>query len=256
MKRVVQSLCGKLIVSCQAFEPSPLCDTHCMALMAQAAEQGGAGGIRACWAENIRAVKTACALPVIGVNKVIEPGKPMMPDRVYITPSFDAAAEIIQAGCDILGMDFTPRNRSYGTIGRMVEAIKNAYPGTPILADISTLEEGVMAERLGADIVSTTLSGYTLASIRAKHGDYVKLLAEYRATGEVPETDPDYTLIAALKKSVRIPVNAEGRFWERDQAARAFAEGADMLTIGSAITAPNAITRRFVRALSDRTQGE
>ena len=246
----MQPLCGKLIVSCQAFPGSPFCRAEFIAAFAKSAERGGAGGIRACWAENIRAVKAAVKLPVIGINKVTS-GESMRPDRVYITPSFEAAAEVIEAGCDILGMDMTPRGRTWSEIGALVEQIKKAFPDIPIMADISTLEEGVMAEQLGADIVSTTLSGYTLESIRQMGGDTPALLAEYQKTGEIPEFPPDYALIAALKERISVPINAEGRFWERADVQKGFASGADMVTVGAAITAPEAITKRFVHSIPD-----
>ena len=247
--QTVQSLCGKLIVSCQAYPDSPLYGAEFIAAFAKCAELGGAGGIRACWAENIRAVKAAVKLPVIGINKVTC-GESMRPDRVYITPSFESAAEVIEAGCDILGMDMTPRGRNWSEIGLLVEQIKRAYPNMPIMADISTLDEGVMAEQLGADIVSTTLSGYTLESIRQMKG-YEFLLEVYQSTGEIPEFPPDYDLIAALKKQISVPINAEGRFWERAEVQQGFASGASMVTVGSAITAPEAITKRFVHAIPD-----
>ncbi len=251
MNKIVESLCGKLIVSCQAFPGSPMYGTEHVAAMARAAEKGGAGGLRACWADNIRAIKAVSKLPVVGINKVTDDGV-MRPDRVYITPSFRDAAEVIEAGCDILGMDFTPRNRTYSDIEALVNTIRKAYPGVPIMADLSTLEEGVMAERLGADIVSTTLSGYTLESIRRMNVDTDALMAEYLKTGEIPEFEPDFALIEALKACVKIPINAEGRFWERADLLRGFSAGADMVTVGSAITAPDAITKRFVRAIEEK----
>lgn len=248
MNQTVQSLCGKLIVSCQAFPGSPFYGAEYIAAFAKCAERGGAGGIRVCWAENILAVKAAVKLPVIGINKVTN-SEAMRPDRVYITPSFESAAEVIEAGCDVLGMDMTPRGRSWSEIGALVEQIKKAYPDIPVMADISTLEEGVMAEHLGADIISTTLSGYTLESIRQMGSDTSSLLAKYQKTGEIPEFPPDYALIAALKKRISIPVNAEGRFWERVDVQKGFASGASMVTVGAAITAPEAITKRFVAAI-------
>lgn len=248
-QQLANSLCGKLIVSCQAFPGSPFYGAGFIAAFAKSAELGGAGGIRACWKENIRAVKAAVRLPVIGINKVTG-GESMRPDQVYITPSFESAAEVIEAGCDILGMDMTPRGRNWSEIGSLVERIKRAYPDVPVMADISTLDEGVMAEQLGADIVSTTLSGYTLDSIH-RMGEYEALLEAYQNTGEIPEFAPDYALIAALRARISVPINAEGRFWERADVLKGFASGASMVTVGAAITAPEAIVKRFVRAIPD-----
>ncbi len=248
-QQLVQSLNGRLIVSCQAFPGSPFFGAEFIAAFARSAELGGAGGVRVCWAENIRAVKAAVKLPVIGINKVTG-GESMRPDQVYITPSFESAAEVIEAGCDILGMDMTPRGRSWSEIGSLVERIKRAYPNLPIMADISTLDEGIMAEQLDVDIVSTTLSGYTLDSIR-RMDEYEALLEAYQNTGEIPEFAPDYAIISALKERIHVPINAEGRFWERADVLKGFASGASMVTVGSAITAPEAIVRRFVQAVSN-----
>jgi N-acylglucosamine-6-phosphate 2-epimerase len=248
MNAIVESLRGKLIVSCQAFPNSPMYGTKFIAAMALCAERGGAGAVRVCWPDNIRAVKAVCGLPVIGINKVTN-DMPMRPDRVYITPTFEAAAEVIEAGCDILGMELTPRTRGYAEIEALISRIREAYPRVPLMADISTTDEGIMAAQMGADIVSTTLSGYTVESIRLMRINTAALMEEYRKTGEIPEFEPDYALIKELRRRVSIPVNAEGRFWERADMIAGFRAGADMVTIGSAITAPDAITRRFVHAI-------
>jgi N-acylglucosamine-6-phosphate 2-epimerase len=250
MNEIVELLRGKLIVSCQAFHNSPMYGTQFITAMALSAEQGGAGAVRVCWADNIRAVKAVCKLPVIGINKVTD-SSVMRPDKVYITPTFEAAAEVIEAGCDILGMDFTPRMRNYADIEALVKKIRKAYPCVPIMADISTLDEGIMAAQMGADIVSTTLSGYTLDSIQQLQADTSALLEEYKKTGEIPEFEPDYALIDALKNRINVPINAEGRFWERNDVVNGFRAGADMVTVGTAITAPEAITKRFVHAINE-----
>ena len=244
---VMKKLNGSVIISVQAYEDSPMCASDVIARMALAAEKGGAGALRICWGENIKAVKEVCKLPVVGINKVTG-GKRMTPDKVYITPSLEAAAEVIEAGCDVLGMDMTPRGRSWGDVEKLVGAIKARFPDIPIMADVSTFDEGVMAEKLGADIVSTALSGYTPQSMRELKINYAKYAAHYLATGEMPEFPPDYEIIRRLRAAIKAPINAEGRFWEKSEVGLARASGADMITIGSAVTAPDAITRRFVHA--------
>ena len=95
------------------------------------------------------------------------------------------------------------------------------------MADISTKEEGINCANLGADIISTTLSGYT------KESGYA---------GE----EPDYMLLEELVKTINKPVFLEGRIWEPKQVKKAFELGAHSVVIGSAITRPQLITKRFI----------
>jgi N-acylglucosamine-6-phosphate 2-epimerase len=245
MNKILQNMEKKLIVSCQAFDDSPLYGSDYMAKMAACAELGGACGIRACWSDNVRAIKKITKLPIIGINKVLNNGS-LMDDKVFITPNFESAAEIIEAGTDILGMDCTARNRTYDEIGHLINKIKNNYPHILIMADISTLEEGIYAEKLGADIVSTTLSGYTSESRKALGINYDAEVKAFRETGKMPTAlPPDFKLISDLKANVHIPINAEGRISNSAEAVKALECGAFVVTVGAAITAPISITRSF-----------
>lgn len=230
MSKIIDSIKNKLIVSCQAYEDTPLYGADYMQKMAMCAIMGGASGIRACWADNIKSIREITNLPIIGINKVIKKNFDPIND-ICITPDFESAAEVIEAGADILALDCTPRNRSYDDIYKLIQQIKKSYPGILIMADISTLEEGIESEKMGVDIVSTTLSGYT--SYSRRKGD-----------------EPDYALVKELKSHVKVPVNAEGRIWEVGQLIKTLESGADMVTIGTAITRPNIITNRFVEALN------
>ena len=97
------------------------------------------------------------------------------------------------------------------------------------MADLATMEEGVAVAGTGlVDIISTTLSGYTRSSLDRK--------------GE----KPDVRLIRELKKAVHLPVNGEGHIWELADLEAVLDAGADMVTIGSAVTRPHLITERFV----------
>ena len=255
MKNITMKLVGQLIVSCQAAPGTPFGNEASIAAMALCAAKGGAGGLRVCWGDNIRAVKAATDLPVIGIHKRLSKG-PMRPDKVYITPDLEAAADAMDAGADVLGMDFTPRGRSWRDIEALLAAVRARWPDIAVMADISTLEEGKAAAAMGVDIVSTTLSGYTLDSLRQMDIDYAALVKQYLKTGEIPEYEPDLALIADLKAAVDIPINAEGRIWERGQMLAAFNAGAAMVTVGSAITAPDAITKHFAEALRQHGQGK
>ena len=228
MENIIEKLRGKLIVSCQAYEDSPLYGSDIMARMAKAAEIGGAAGIRACWPEDILAIKKVTSLPIVGINKVITARTNPLSD-VIITPDFDAAAAICDTGVEILGLDCTPRNRTYKDIAALIWKIKEAYPEILIMADISTLEEGIQAARNGADIVSTTLAGYTPYSTQ--------------------QEGPDLKLVEQLAKAVDKPINAEGRYWTPEEVLEAYERGAWCVTVGSAITRPELITERFTKAI-------
>ena len=245
MNSLVEQLRKGLIVSCQASPGWPFYGAEYMRRMAAAAQEGGAAGIRANGAVDIRSIKQECSLPIIGVNKKYK-GIPTAAD-VIITPTFEAAAEILEAGCDILGIDCTTRGRSRDDVYALLERIRKHYPGVPIMADISTLEEGLTAADMRVDILSTTLSGYTNTSLGLTQEE-ARALTSYPDGQEPP---PDMKLIEELRMRTELLINAEGRFWEVGQVKQAFRCGADMVTVGSAITAPQLITRRFVNAITE-----
>lgn len=219
------SLPRGLIVSCQALEGEPLHGPHFMAALARAAELGGAVGLRANTPADIAAIRQVTALPLIGLYKIQSPDSP-----VYITPHRAAAAAIARAGCDLIALDATPRPRPTGvTLQEMMDFIHTDLR-KPVMADCSCLEDALRAEALGADIVGTTLAGYT------EHG-------------RPPMAGPDLELLAELVRRIKVPVVAEGRFHEPAQVTQAFALGAAAVVIGGAITRPHEITRRFVHAI-------
>ncbi|HOJ00926.1 MAG TPA: putative N-acetylmannosamine-6-phosphate 2-epimerase [Anaerolineaceae bacterium] len=248
MNTILSNLQNKLIVSCQAFPSSPLYGADYMQKMAMCAIQGGAGGIRACWADNVKAVREITNLPVVGINKLMD-DEPLSINKVYITPTFESAAEVIEAGADILGMDCTPRGRTYDDIHKIVEQIRKHYPAVLIMADLSTLEEGVKAAEMGVDIVSTTLSGYTPESLKVDPEKYRLLMQSSSSLDKASDLGPDFGLIQALRENVRVKINAEGRISEANQVVKAMQCGADMITIGAAITMPEKITGKFVNAM-------
>ncbi len=196
-----------------------------MAAMAKAAELGGAAALRANGPEDIRAIKEVSSLPLIGLWKL-----ELSDFEPYITPTLESARAIAEAGADLVAIDTTLRAHPEG------EGFLNkvrAELQRPIFADIATLEEGVAAAEAGADYVSTTLSGYT----------------SYTTCTDTP----DFDLLRELVRAVDLPVVAEGRFWTPEQVARAFDSGAHAVVIGTAITNPTEITRRFVTAVPENT---
>lgn len=225
-KEVLAKLEKGLIVSCQAKPGDPLDDPQMLAAMAQSAQQGGAAGIRAQGRENIRAIRERVSIPIIAITKVEHPGY-----DVYITPTFEDAAQVTQAGGDVIAIDATTRPRPDGsTVPQLIRRIHEELD-RPVMADISTLEEARLAEEAGADLVATTLAGYTPYSSQT--------------------AGPDFTLLADIIRECRVPVILEGRVWTPDEARRALEMGAFAVVVGTAITAPGAITHRFVTGMQD-----
>lgn len=221
---ILQQIRGGLIVSCQALAHEPLHGSEIMARMAIAAQQGGAVGIRANSPEDIAAIRAAVSLPIIGLYKVNEPGY-----EVYITPRLAHARAVFAAGADLVAVDATARPHPEAIDGAAYIRLLKAHLPCPILADVATRDEGVAAAAAGADLVSTTLSGYTADS---------------------PQREaPDLDLVRALAACLSVPVIAEGRIHTPEQAAAALAAGAYAVVVGGAITRPQEITARFVRAL-------
>ncbi len=213
---------GGLIVSCQARPESPLRDVRMIAALAQCAERGGAAGVRIDGPDDIAAVRRMVAIPIIGVQKIA--GGP-----VYITPTFEAARQVVRAGADIVAVQATlERTGTPNPLAPLIARIHEEL-AVPAMADVSTLDEGLQAADAGADLVATTMSGYTPHS-RSPKG-------------------PDLTLVRELAGRLTIPVVAEGRISTPEEATAALRAGAWAVVVGRAITMPEAITERFVKAL-------
>lgn len=215
---------GRLIVSCQALEDEPLHGSDIMARMAVAAAIGGAAAIRANSPADIRAIKRAVDLPLIGLYKRGSAG-------VYITPTFEAAAAIAEAGADVIALDCTDRPRPDGASLRELLARIHAELDLPTFADVSTLAEAQAAAELGVAMAAPTLSGYTAA--------------------RPMRPGPDFELLAEMTDALSIPVIAEGRIQTPEQAREALNLGAWAVVVGAAITRPRAIAARFAGALKD-----
>ena len=193
--------------------------------MAKAAKQAGTPMIRTNSIRDIKSIKEATGLPVIGIIKKVYEGY-----DTYITPTMKEVEELVEIGTEIIALDCTHRRRGDGlTPGEFIEAIKAKYPEQILMADISTYEEGIDAYQHGIDIISTTMSGYT---------DYT------------PKTEgPDTTLVHRLSTQLPIPVIAEGRVHTPEQAIEMIRQGAWAVVVGGAITRPLEIATRFVKAL-------
>lgn len=226
---LIDKLRGQLIVSCQALPDEPLHGPMFMAAMARAAALGGAGGIRANGADDIAAIRQTVSLPIIGINKRKIPGC-----DIYITPEFADAEQIVRAGADLVALDGTvrPRPATTPSLADLIARIHDELR-VPVMADCSCLADAETSAAAGADILATTLSGYTA------HG---------HPSSETPDFDLIDQMVAAFS-AFSLPVVAEGRIYLPEHVAEAFARGAFAVVVGSAITRPHDITRRFVRAI-------
>lgn len=213
---------GDFIVSCQARADNPLHGPAFMAAMARAAEQGGARGFRVNGIDDIAAVRAVSALPIIGIVKRFSDRHP-----VYITPDVRDAVAAKAAGAGVIAIDATPRPRDGLPLAELIPAIK-AQTGCPVMADIATLAEGLEAARLGADAIATTLAGHTTETAHRK------------------VFGPDLDLVSALAAAVGVPIVAEGLYETPEQVREAYRRGAHAVVVGTAITNPREITRRFV----------
>ncbi|WP_431805986.1 N-acetylmannosamine-6-phosphate 2-epimerase [Microbacterium paraoxydans] len=218
----IDRLRGGLIVSCQAYPGEAMRDPRTMAQVAAAALVGGAIGIRVQGLDDIRAV-AELPVPVVGLWKDGDAD-------VFITPTLEHAKAVADAGADIVAIDGTRRPRPDGrTLAETVAGIR-AHTDALIMADCGSLDDAVAAEAAGADILGTTLSGYT---------------------GERPKTDgPDLELIGLIAERCTRPIVAEGRIHTPHHAAAAIAAGALAVCVGTAITHPATITSWFADALA------
>lgn len=224
---LLDQLRGQLIISCQALEHEPLYSPTggVMPLMAKAAHQAGAKGIRANSVRDILEIKEAVDLPIIGIIKRDYEGF-----GPFITASMKEVDELAQTGIDIIALDCTDRpHPGYEHVEDFIRAVKAKYPNQLLMADISTYEEGIKAAQAGVDFVGTTLSGYTPYSEKL-HG-------------------PNFNLVERLVKDAGVPIIAEGRISQPEELRRMLDLGAFAVVVGGAITRPLEIAKKFVEVV-------
>ncbi len=209
-----------LIASVQASEHSPVADLETLAKLARASLAEGVRVLRLEGAETIRHIKQKTGSPAIGLIKRTYPGS-----DVYITPTATEVDALIDTGCEIIAFDGTVRQRPNGQ--NLVNLIQRIHQsGRLAMADCDTVSSAQESIAAGADIVGTTLSGYTADSTKAAR--------------------PDLNLLRALVGLTdAVPVLAEGRYVEPWQVRMALRAGAIGVVLGGALNDPVKQTRRF-----------
>lgn len=222
---ILEKIKGGLIVSCQALPEEPLHSSYIMSRMAYAAYLGGAVGIRANTVQDIAEIKKTVDLPIIGIIKQVYDDS-----DVYITPTLNEVERLCECGVDIIAVDATARLRPRGVpFKSFFTEVRKNFPDQLFMADTSCFDEGKAARELGIDIVGTTMSGYT---------PYTK-----------GTPLPDFALMERYVKELDCPVIAEGGIWTPEQLKTAFDKGVLAAVVGTAITRPMEITKRFADAI-------
>ena len=219
LNSVLAKLANALVVSCQPVPGGPLDRKDIVVAFALAALQSGAAGVRIEGQANVAAVREATRAPIIGLVK-----RDLANSFVRITPYAADVEALAAAGADIVAFDATDRARPVAAADLCAAAHR---AGRLAMADISTLAEASAAFAFGADLVGTTLSGYT--------------------GGAEPE-GPDFDLLSSAAALLR-PVIAEGRIHSPAEAGEAMRRGAFAVVVGSAITRPEHITRWYADAV-------
>lgn len=218
---------GGLIVSCQAAPGAPLHGSPYMAAMARAAKMAGAVGIRADGPLDIAAIKAAVDLPMIGIYKI---RLPVQHKRVYITPTFEAAAEIARLGSEIISLHVLPEyDADVEALKTRIRRIKQELD-VLVMADIATVSDAEFAVEHGVDIVATTSARYAWPDEK------------------IP--GPPVALIRDLARTVPVPIIAEGHFKTPQQCVEALEAGAYAVVVGTALTAPEVVMAEFVQAMA------
>lgn len=222
-KELLDSFKGGLIVSCQTQRDEPIYTDDMVVKMAEAAYWGGAVGIRANSPEQIKLIKEKVDLPIIGLYKIWDKNS-----DVFITPTLKSAIEVWEAGADIIALDCTNQINHEGKLAsELIIEVKKTIPEAIIFADVSNYEEAKLAIKNGADIVAPTLYGYTEET---KHIE-----------------EPDFREFARMCRDFKdeVYMMMEGHIYTPEDAIKVLHLGAHSVVVGSAITRPHLITKRF-----------
>lgn len=137
---------------------------------------------------------------------------------------------LVEIGVEVIAMDATKRTRpGQLDLDTFFKAVREKYPDQLFMADCSNIEEGMHAAEIGFDLIGTTMAGYT----------------EYTKGCNLPP----YRMIKTLVEQCGKPVIAEGNISTPEQCRHAMDIGVHAVVVGSAITRPLEITKKFKAAL-------
>ena len=220
--QLLKGLESGLIVSCQAPSESPLCAPMIIAAIADAAIAQNAVAVRIDTPEHVAAVRQRISAPILGLWKQTVPNS-----EIYITPTFEHAAAVSRAGADLIAIDATLRDRPEALktlIQRIHQELKKL-----VVADVDSLEAAIAASEAGADLIATTLYGYTQET------------RQY--------SPPGLNLVSQIAEKLETPILCEGGIATPDMARQALDLGAYAVVVGTAITGIEAQVQAFDRAL-------
>jgi N-acylglucosamine-6-phosphate 2-epimerase len=221
--KILTAIKGKLIVSCQASKGDPLDDLDTLCRLTTSVLRGGAGGLRAEGHQCVAAFRALTPLPIVGLVKMLD-----SVGDVFVTPSFASAKSVSDAGADVIALDCTRRRLSESEPWPALIPRIHSELGRVVCADIASVEDALLAQAAGADIVATTLHGYT---------------SDTRGICSV-----DWPFLEKLTSTIAVPIILEGHVTAPDEVRRALCLGVHAVVVGSAITRPQTITERFVAA--------
>ena len=219
---------GRLIVSVQAPEGSPLRDPAVIAAMAEASLRQGAVGVRLESPEHIGAVRRRCpGALIVGLWKRSFPDS-----AVYITPGWQEIRAVWAAGADVVAIDATERPRPDGQELEALVRRARQDMGAPLMADVDSVASGLRAAALGCQWVGTTLYGYT------------------EATASL--APPAWDLLGPLRRELpeAVALICEGGIATKQDACRALDGGADAVVVGTAITGVDLQVAAYVQAMA------
>ena len=217
-KLILRIIKKSLIASCQPIPNGPLDTPTFVLASAKASIIGGAKALRIEGFKNLKIIKKNIFVPIIGIKKRVSNKYP-----IIITPLLSDVEKLANLGADIIAFDSTDRKRPY-SIGQIISKI-HSYKKIA-MADCSSMKDAIIALDNGADIIATTLAGYT-------------------GNKQVPK-NPDFKLLNLFKTTFNVPVIAEGRFNSPKFFKRAIDIGAHAVVVGTSLNRIELITKSFL----------
>jgi len=221
-----------LIVSCQPYYGvETFYDYEFIKRFALSAKFGGAAGLRIEGPSNISMLlNDSIDMPIIGLKK-----KHNTRNRyrsISITPSMFEISELYNSGARIIAVDFTLREQRDKEFYKLfMREIKQEYKDVEVFADVSTIEEALIAQDSGVNYVASTLTGYT------EQTKYITL--------------PDFNILSEFQKHLSIPYIAEGGFSSIEDVQKAVKLGVYCIVIGTAITRPHVLAERYSKLFKE-----